>query len=326
MLIGFHFGISATDQATMSVIRRRLGRRREHVGPAGQVLLDDVVLRGAGQRGARRALLVGHRDVQREQPHGRRVDRHRGVGLGQRDAVEQRAHVPDVADRHADPADLAPGQLVVGVVAGLGGQVEGHREPGLALGQVAPVQRVGRRGRGVPGVGAHHPGPVTLTVGRVRHRTPPPSGPRSYVRSRRRRSGEGRASHPKQQRDRSRQAEPPAAADNGPMADQATRLFVLFGGLLLMLRVDAGPALDVRHGATSTGAARPGPGRPDRRRPARRRSPGCRPRPRPRCCGPGSAGPASGPPSAAPTAATGCSSSPTTWSPAKLVLSDSSDS
>ena len=25
MLIGFHFGISATDQATMSVIRRRLG-------------------------------------------------------------------------------------------------------------------------------------------------------------------------------------------------------------------------------------------------------------------------------------------------------------
>ena len=31
------------------------------------------------------------------------------------------------------------------------------------------------------------------------------------------------------------EAKPLAADDNGPMADQATRLFVLFGGLLLML-------------------------------------------------------------------------------------------
>ena len=44
-----------------------------------------------------------------------------------------------------DLADLAAGQLVVGVVAGLGRQVEGDRQAGLALGQVAPVQRVGLR-------------------------------------------------------------------------------------------------------------------------------------------------------------------------------------
>ena len=46
-------------------------------------------------------------------------------------------HVALVRDRHADLADLAAGQLVVGVVAGLGGQVEGDRQAGLALGQVA---------------------------------------------------------------------------------------------------------------------------------------------------------------------------------------------
>ena len=78
----------------------------------------------------------------------------------ERDAVEQRPHVAEVADRHADLADLAAGQLVVGVVAGLGRQVEGDRQAGLALGQVAPVERVGLGRRGVPGVGAHHPGLV----------------------------------------------------------------------------------------------------------------------------------------------------------------------
>ena len=47
-----------------------------------------------------------------------------------------RAHVAQVRDRHPDLADLAAGQRVVGVVAGLGGQVEGDRQPGLPLGEV----------------------------------------------------------------------------------------------------------------------------------------------------------------------------------------------
>ena len=46
---------------------------------------------------------------------------------------------------------------VVGVVAGLGGQVEGDRQAGLALGEVGPVQLVGRHGGGVARVGPHHP-------------------------------------------------------------------------------------------------------------------------------------------------------------------------
>ncbi len=108
------------------------------------------------------AVLLGDGDVEAEQPGGGRVDRHRGVHLVERDPVEQLVHVAAVGDRDADLADLAAGEDVVRVIAGLGGQVEGDGEAGLALGQVAPVELVGAPGVGVPGVGAHHPGPVAL--------------------------------------------------------------------------------------------------------------------------------------------------------------------
>ena len=84
------------------------------------------------------AVLLGDGDVEAEQPGGGRVDRHRGVHLVERDAVEELVHVALVGDRDADLADLAAGEDVVGVIAGLGGQVEGDREAGLALRQVAP--------------------------------------------------------------------------------------------------------------------------------------------------------------------------------------------
>jgi hypothetical protein len=103
--------------------QRRLGR--EDVGAARQIFLDDVVLRRALQLGARRALVVGHGDIERHQPGRGGVDRHRRVHLGERNAIEQRPHVAEMRDGHADLADLAAGQLVVAVVAGLGRQVEG---------------------------------------------------------------------------------------------------------------------------------------------------------------------------------------------------------
>ena len=71
-------------------------------------------------------------------------------------------HVALVGDRDADLADLAAGEDVIGVIAGLRRQVEGDGEAGLALGQVASVELVGAPGVGVAGVGAHHPGPVAL--------------------------------------------------------------------------------------------------------------------------------------------------------------------
>ena len=82
----------------------------------------------------------------------------------------QRVHVALVGDRHADLADLAAGELVVGVVAGLRRQVEGDREARLALGEVRAVQLVGRlRGR-MARVGAHHPGAVALRKAVLAHR------------------------------------------------------------------------------------------------------------------------------------------------------------
>ena len=62
------------------------------------------------ERRVRDALLVGEREVHAEQPHRGGVDRHRRVHLRERDAVEQRAHLAEVRDRHADLADLAPGE------------------------------------------------------------------------------------------------------------------------------------------------------------------------------------------------------------------------
>ena len=144
------------DDGVLDQPQRRLGR--EDIGPAREVFLDDVVLDRAREFVAGRALLVGHGDIERQQPRGRRIDRHRSVHLVERDAGQERPHVADVGDRHADLADLAFGQLVVAVVARLGGQVEGDGKAGLALRQVLTIELVGLRRRGMAGVGAEDPG------------------------------------------------------------------------------------------------------------------------------------------------------------------------
>ena len=165
MLVGFQLGISLTREGDRVGDQPHRGAGREGVGAAREVLLDDVVLGRAGERGALDPVLLGDGDVEAEQPGGGGVDRHRGVHLVERDPVEQRVHVAPVGDRDADLADLAAGEHVVGVVAGLGRQVEGDREPRLALGEVAPVELVRAAGVGVARVGAHHPGAVGLVRG-----------------------------------------------------------------------------------------------------------------------------------------------------------------
>ena len=97
------------------------GSRREGIRAAREVLLDDVVLGRPRERVAGDAVLLGGDDQQRQQPRGGRVDRHRRVHLVERDAVEEVVHVALVDDRDADLADLATGEGVVGVVAGLRG-------------------------------------------------------------------------------------------------------------------------------------------------------------------------------------------------------------
>ena len=70
-------------------------------------------------------------------------------------------------DRHADLADLALGQRMVAVVAGLGRQIEGDRKAGLPLAQIVPVQLVRGPGVGVARIGAENPGFVGLTALRL---------------------------------------------------------------------------------------------------------------------------------------------------------------
>lgn len=169
------------DRVRDHVRRQPQGRpRREDVRPAREVLLDDVVLGGALEQGDVRALLLGGHLVERQQPHGRGVDRHRGVHLLQGYVLEQPTHVAQMGDRDPDPAHLAAGEDVVGVVSGLGRQVEGDRQTRLALGEVAAVQLVGRLGRGVAGVRPHEPRTVLLALCHLRLSLRPLNGLRRY--------------------------------------------------------------------------------------------------------------------------------------------------
>jgi hypothetical protein len=131
--------------------------RRVDVRAAGDVLLEHVVLDRAGEQRRVDTLLLGDELVEEQQDGRRGVDGHRRRHLVERDAVEERAHVVEGVDRHADLADLAMGDRVVGVVAHLGGQVERHRQAaGAGLDQ--PVVALVRLLRGAePGVLPHGP-------------------------------------------------------------------------------------------------------------------------------------------------------------------------
>ena len=136
------------------------GPRRKDVGPARQVLLDDVVLRGALEDLRVDAALLGEGDVEREQPHRRRVDGHRRVQLLDRDAVEEHVEVVDRVDRDADLAHLGASDGMVGAVAALRGKVERDREPRLPAREVPAVERVRFADVGVSRVGPEDPGLV----------------------------------------------------------------------------------------------------------------------------------------------------------------------
>src|SRR5204862_6308178 len=103
------------------------------VRPARDVLLQDVVLDGAGQSLGRHAVTARDGDVEGEQDGGGRVDRHRRRHALERDSLEQVGHVLHRREGDADLADLAERDRRIGVVAHLGRQVEGDTEAGLHL-------------------------------------------------------------------------------------------------------------------------------------------------------------------------------------------------
>ena len=121
--------------------QRRLGR--PDPGAARGVLLEDVVLDGAGQLLPRNTLLLGGRDVKGQQDRRGAVDGEAGADLVQGDAVEKDLGVGQGVHRHPDPADLLAVLGIVGVVPALGGQIQRHRKPGAALVEqvaIAPVR------------------------------------------------------------------------------------------------------------------------------------------------------------------------------------------
>jgi hypothetical protein len=109
-------------------------------------------------------LLAGDDEAGQHRQHGA-VHGHRHRHLLERDAVEEDLHVLDRVDGHAGLADVADDAGVVGVVAAVGGEVEGHRQALLAGGEVAPVEGVGLLGGGEAGVLADGPRPVGVHGG-----------------------------------------------------------------------------------------------------------------------------------------------------------------
>ena len=68
---------------------------REDVGAAGNVLLEDVVLRCATHFREIRALLLGHGHVEGQQHCAGSVDGHGSRDLFQRDVLHQKFHVSE---------------------------------------------------------------------------------------------------------------------------------------------------------------------------------------------------------------------------------------
>ena len=148
-------------------VRRQSQRRpwRVDVGAAGDVLLQHVVLGGAHDLCRSDALLLGNGEVERDHHRRRRVDRHRGAHLVEGDAFEHHLHVLEGVDGDAYLANLGLRQRVVGVVADLGGQVEGDGEAGLALREEELEALVRLLRRAEAGILAHAPEPAAIHRG-----------------------------------------------------------------------------------------------------------------------------------------------------------------
>ena len=132
------------------------------VRAAGDVFLEDVVLNGAAQPGGIDTLLLGGGDIHGQQDGRRGIDGHAGRDLVQWYPLEEPLHVLQARDGNPHPADFARCQGIVGVVADLGGQIEGHREAGLPLFQQVVKAAVGLGRAGVPGILPHSPGPAAV--------------------------------------------------------------------------------------------------------------------------------------------------------------------
>ncbi len=103
------------------------------------------------------ALLLGCGDVHGPDDGCRRVDRHAGGDLVQRDAAQQDLHVLEGRNCHTALAELTLSLGGVSIVAHQGWQVEGDRKPGLPLLQQILEALVGLLGCAETSEHAHGP-------------------------------------------------------------------------------------------------------------------------------------------------------------------------
>ena len=139
--------------------------RRINIGITHHELLEDVVLDGTGHLFEFHALLQTGHDVEGHDREDGAVHRHRDGHLAERNLVEEDFHILDGADGHTGLAHVAHHARVVGVVAAVRSQVEGHGEAFLTGGQVAAIEGVGFFSRGETGVLADGPGLVDVHRG-----------------------------------------------------------------------------------------------------------------------------------------------------------------
>src|SRR5208283_964369 len=130
------------------------------------VLLEDVVLNGAGNFLPVGTLLFGNDQVHRPEHASGRIDGHRGGDFFQIDAVEKDLHVFERVDGNAALADFAFAGRMIGVVAHERGQVEGHGKASAAVLEQILRALVGFLGRGEAGEHAHGP-ELAAVSGRV---------------------------------------------------------------------------------------------------------------------------------------------------------------
>jgi hypothetical protein len=97
---------------------------REDILVLGDVFLQNIVLKRAAQLAPGDAALLRHHQVHCPDNCSRRVDRHRGADLVERQPIEQYLHIGKRGDCHATLAELAGHQRIVGITPVECGHIE----------------------------------------------------------------------------------------------------------------------------------------------------------------------------------------------------------
>ena len=151
-------------------------RGRVDIGATRDVFLEHVVLNRPVERSCGDPLLLGHQLVEHQQDRGGGVDRHGGGNLVEGNLLKEHPHVFNRVDGHPDLAHLAVRQGVVGVIAHLGGQIEGDGQASGSCSEQLPVALIGFSRGPKARVLPHRPGPAGV------HRRVDPAGVRKLPR------------------------------------------------------------------------------------------------------------------------------------------------